>query len=46
MGIYVKKGPLVGGVWYRNKDSFIVLMGIQSDIIRLGYSYDLTVSKL
>lgn len=46
MGVYIKKGPLVGGVWYRNKDSFIVLMGIQSDIIRLGYSYDLTISKL
>ena len=46
MGIYVKKSALVGGVWYRNRDSFIVLLGIQTDVIKLGYSYDVTVSKL
>lgn len=46
MGIYVKKSALVGGVWYRNKDSFIVLLGIQTDVIKLGYSYDVTISKL
>ncbi len=46
MGIYVRKGPLVAGLWYRNRDAFIVLLGIQTDIIKIGYSYDLTVSKL
>ena len=46
MGIYVKKGPLVGGVWYRNKDAFIALIGLQSDIVKIGYSYDVTISKL
>ena len=46
MGLYVRKGPLVGGVWYRNKDAFITLVGIQTDAIKIGYSYDLTISKL
>jgi type IX secretion system PorP/SprF family membrane protein len=46
MGIYIKKDALVGGIWYRNKDAFIVTLGIQSDYIKIGYSYDVTVSKL
>ncbi len=46
MGLYVKKGPLVGGVWYRNKDAFITLIGIQTDNVKIGYSYDVTISKL
>lgn len=46
MGLYVKKGPLAAGVWYRNKDAFIVLLGIQTDHFKIGYSYDLTVSQL
>lgn len=46
MGLYVKKGPLVGGVWYRNKDAFILLIGIQTKVFKLGYSYDMTISKL
>lgn len=46
MGLYVSKGPVVGGLWYRNQDSFIVLVGLQTDVFKLGYSYDVTVSKL
>lgn len=46
VGLYMTKGPIVGGVWYRNKDSFIILAGIQADLVRFGYSYDVTVSKL
>lgn len=46
MGVYIKKGPLVGGVWYRNKDAFITLVGLQTEAFNIGYSYDLTVSKL
>lgn len=45
-GLYMTKGPIVGGVWYRNKDAFIVLAGVQTPLIRFGYSYDVTVSKL
>lgn len=46
MGVYMKKGALTGGVWYRNKDAFIVLVGVQTDVVKFGYSYDVTVSKL
>lgn len=46
MGLYVKKSSLVGGVWYRNKDAFILLVGIQTKTLKLGYSYDMTISKL
>lgn len=46
LGMYVHKGPLVGGLWYRNKDSFIALLGFQTDVMKFGYSYDVTVSKL
>jgi type IX secretion system PorP/SprF family membrane protein len=46
LGIYITKGPFTGGLWYRNQDAFIVLVGFQKDIFKFGYSYDLTVSKL
>ena len=46
MGLYLTKGPLVGGVWYRNEDAFIILLGMQMGQVKIGYSYDVTVSKL
>ena len=52
LGLYVNKGPLVGGIWYRGimftdyRDAFIVTLGIKSDVVQFGYSYDLTVSEL
>lgn len=46
VGFYVTRGPIVGGFWYRNRDSFIVLVGIQQNFFRIGYSYDITTSKL
>lgn len=46
LGLYVKKGPLVGGLWYRNKDAVIILLGVQQGMFKFGYSYDVTVSKL
>ncbi|MCC7301893.1 MAG: type IX secretion system membrane protein PorP/SprF [Bacteroidia bacterium] len=46
LGLYVNKGPLTGGFWYRDQDSFIVLLGLQKSMYRIGYSYDVTVSKL
>jgi type IX secretion system PorP/SprF family membrane protein len=46
LGVYVTKGPIVGGVWYRNADSFILLVGFQQDLFKFGYSYDVTISKL
>lgn len=46
LGVYITRGSLVGGLWYRNNDSFIVLIGVQHGIIKFGYSYDVTLSKL
>jgi type IX secretion system PorP/SprF family membrane protein len=46
LGLYVNKGPLVGGVWYRFNDSFIALVGVDTEHLRVGYSYDLTTSQL
>ena len=45
-GSEVKKGSLIGGVWYRNKDAFILTLGVESNMIKVGYSYDVTMSKL
>lgn len=46
LGLYAKKGNIVGGLWYRGNDSFIVLLGMEINALRLGYSYDVTISKL
>lgn len=46
LGLYVSKGPVTGGFWYRNADAFIVLLGVQQGPFKLGYSYDVTISKL
>ena len=47
-GAYVIKDYFVGGVWYRhtdpNSDALILMAGFKKDAIRVGYSYDLTVS--
>lgn len=46
IGMYFKKNALVGGLWYRGNDAFIMLLGVEAGHVRLGYSYDVTVSKL
>lgn len=46
LGMYGYKGPIVGGIWYRAQDAFIVLVGIHTEYVRFGYSYDITTSKL
>jgi type IX secretion system PorP/SprF family membrane protein len=46
IGFYIAKAPLVGGIWYRGGDAFILLVGLQHGIMKFGYSYDVTVSKL
>jgi type IX secretion system PorP/SprF family membrane protein len=49
-GLYFNKYPLVGGIWFRqgfgNPDAFIALLGFQTAVFKIGYSYDVTVSKL
>lgn len=46
IGLFVDRGPIVAGVWYRNQDSFIILFGVKTEHFRFGYSYDVTTSKL
>lgn len=49
-GLYVVRTPLVIGTWFRhnfeNADAFIVLIGINYKSLKIGYSYDITLSKL
>lgn len=45
-GLYMQKGPILGGVWYRNQDAFILLIGVEYNDLKFGYSYDITVSTL
>ncbi len=46
LGVYITKGSIVGGLWYRNQDAFIALIGFQQHFFKIGYSYDVTISKL
>jgi type IX secretion system PorP/SprF family membrane protein len=47
LGLYVKNEAVVGGLWYRGNDAFILLVGLELDNgTKIGYSYDVTVSRL
>ena len=46
IGTYLKYENFTVGAWYRNKDAFILSFGVNTDNFRVGYSYDITVSKL
>jgi type IX secretion system PorP/SprF family membrane protein len=46
IGTYFKYSAFTMGVWYRNRDAFIITAGINTGRFKLGYSYDVTVSKL
>ncbi len=46
IGTYIKHNVFTTGIWFRNKDAFIVSLGINSKNFKIGYSYDITVSKL
>ena len=49
-GVYLDWVPFLVGVWFRhgteNIDAFIFQVGVQQDYFKVGYSYDVTVSKL
>jgi type IX secretion system PorP/SprF family membrane protein len=49
-GVYVVRYPLIIGGWFRhnfeNSDAVIVLVGLQYESLKVGYSYDMTLSKL
>ena len=46
LGTYVKYGVFTAGAWFRNRDAFILTLGLNTPKFRIGYSYDVTVSKL
>lgn len=46
IGTYIKYGGFTAGAWFRNRDAFILTLGINTDKFKIGYSYDVTVSKL
>ena len=46
LGTYIKYGVFNVGALYRNRDAFILSIGINTGKFKIGYSYDVTVSKL
>ena len=46
IGAYLNYSSLNIGVWYRNKDAFVFIVGAKTEKFNVGYSYYLTVSKL
>lgn len=49
-GVYVIRLPIILGAWFRhnfeNSDAVIVLAGLNYKNLRIGYSYDITLSQL
>jgi hypothetical protein len=49
-GAYITKNSLFGGLWYRhsgvNGDAIIFSAGVRTGILKIGYSFDYTISKL
>lgn len=45
-GTYIKYGVFTVGAWFRSRDAFIISAGIDTGVFKVGYSYDVTVSKL
>ncbi|MFZ4798345.1 MAG: PorP/SprF family type IX secretion system membrane protein [Bacteroidia bacterium] len=49
VGTYIKKQALTVGMWFRqtsrNSDAVIFLLGLRFQNLRIGYSYDLTISN-
>jgi type IX secretion system PorP/SprF family membrane protein len=46
LGLQYIRDAFVAGIWYRNTDAVIALVGLQNKNFKFGYSYDVTVSKL
>ncbi|MGB0933896.1 MAG: PorP/SprF family type IX secretion system membrane protein [Lishizhenia sp.] len=46
IGTYVKYSVFTAGAWLRNRDAFILSVGINTGEFKVGYSYDITVSQL
>ena len=46
LGMYINKRDFVAGLWYRNNDALIIVLGFKQRFFKVGYSYDVTISKL
>ena len=46
IGTYIKYGAFTAGAWLRSRDAFILSIGINTGTFKVGYSYDVTVSRL
>lgn len=50
LGMYLTVDPFAGGIWFRhnfeNADAVIPFLGIHFQNLRVGYSYDYTISSL
>ena len=51
LGMYLLEKSLVGGIWYRQNlgtqpDAVMIMFGVMRKRFKVGYSYDLTLSKL
>jgi type IX secretion system PorP/SprF family membrane protein len=54
LGLYYYRDPLIFGLWYRGiplvtsqaGDAIIALVGLKTEQLHLGYSYDFTISNL
>jgi type IX secretion system PorP/SprF family membrane protein len=46
VGTYVKYNVFTVGAWLRSRDAFILSAGINTGTFKIGYSYDVTVSRL
>jgi hypothetical protein len=44
--MYLHSGVITAGVWYRSTDAIILLFGVRTSRFSLGYSYDMTISRL
>ncbi len=46
VGAYVKYEMFTFGTWFRSRDAFILTVGLSTPKFKVGYSYDVTVSRL
>tara|TARA_B110000483_G_C18116681_1_gene511917 strand:- start:92 stop:1090 length:999 start_codon:yes stop_codon:yes gene_type:complete len=46
IGLYAEKRSYVMGFWYRDNQNYAVLVGAKIGLMKIGYSYDINLSKL
>jgi len=50
VGLYVNKKPFIAGAWFRhnfeNADAIVPMIGLEWRGLKVGYSYDITLSQL